>query len=43
MNGKIRPCTYGNVNDPDMELRVNIMDPLNPVYYIFDGSVSILI
>ena len=43
MNGKIRSCTYRNVNDPDMELRVDITDPLNPVYDIFDRSVSILI
>ena len=43
MNGKIRSCTYGNVNDPDMELRVDITDPLNSIYDIFDRSVSILI
>ena len=40
-NGKIRSCTYGNVNDPDMELRVDITDPLNSIYDIFDRSVSI--
>ena len=43
MNGKIRSCTYGNVNDSDMELRVDITDPLNSIYDIFDRSVSILI